>query len=316
MIEFNDFEKTQKNFLNGKLSQYMDAYIRQHKVWTPEQMLSDFNDKVQTQLENDDYLPDPKHAEHSTLESEHFLRIRLDAVKWLITENGKEFSLSRFTKKYVKNKPVADRKSPIVERIRFGLKWDEKQYYDINFGLKEQFRFKETSELENIKYSPWTVEHVNSELNEKYDCDIKECFDKLSTSFLEKEFINYWSKNFYSKSNPCLIPEVCGFRANFYYFTYKDNIYSKKTEILEEIISPVKPVNFRYDFLIANFKKQKIAFIELDGFEFHKTRQQQTIDSIKRNTASKNNVSLFTFTSKRIKEDIESVFSELESILT
>jgi len=315
MIEFNDFEKTQKNFLNGKLSQYMDAYIRQHKVWTPEQMLSDFNEKIQSQLENDDYLPDPKYAERTTPEIEQFLKIRLEAVKWLITDNGTKFSLSRFTKKYIKHKPIADRKSPIVERIRFGEKWNENQYYDINFGLKEEFRFKETIELEKIKYSPWTIEHVNSELNEKYNCEIKECFEKLSTSFLEKKFVDYWTKNFYSKSNPCLIPEVCGFRANFYYFNYKDNIYSKRSEIQGEISSPIKPINFRYDFLVVNFKKQKIAFIELDGFEFHKTRQQQTIDSIKRNTASKNNISLFTFTSKRIKEDIESVFSELEPIL-
>jgi len=110
MTEFNDFEKTQKNFLNGKLSQFMDAYIRQHKVWTPSQMLSDFNDKVHTELENGDYLPNPKYAEYSTPESEYFLKIRLDAVKWLITENGTEFSLNRFTKKYLKHKPVADRK--------------------------------------------------------------------------------------------------------------------------------------------------------------------------------------------------------------
>jgi hypothetical protein len=316
MTEFKNLEKTQQNFLNGKISQYMDAYIRQHKVWTPTQMLSDFTDKIHSELDNGDYLPDPKYAQYDTVESVYFAKTRLDALIWLTTENGSKFCLSRFEKKYLKNKPVADRKSPIVERLRFGLKWDENQYYDINFGLKDQYRFKDTMELENIKYSPWTIEHVNSELKEKYDCDIKACFDKLSTSFLEEKFVRYWAENFYSKSNPCLIPEVCGFRANFYYFSYKDNIYSQKTEILEKITSPLKSINFRYDFLIANFKKQKIAFIELDGFEYHKTRQQQTIDSIKRNTASKNNVSLFTFTSKRIKEDIESVFSELEPILT
>lgn len=316
MIGFTDFQKQQQNFLNGKISQFMDAYIRQHKVWTPTQMLSDFNDKVNEELAKGDYLLDPKYAEYNTAESENFLKIRLDAIKWLTTDDGGKFTLSRFEKKYQKHKPVAERKSPIIERVRFGLKWDESQYYDINFGLKDEYRFKETKELENIKYLPWTVEHVNTELQEKYNCSIKDCFEKLSISFLEKKFLDYWMKNFYSSSHPCLIPEVCGFRSTFYYYSYKDNIYSKKAEILEKITSPVKPINFRYDFLLVNFKKQKIAFIELDGFEYHKTRQQQTIDSIKRNTASLNNVSLFTFTSKRIKEDLDSVFSELEPILS
>ncbi|WP_289038346.1 hypothetical protein [uncultured Zobellia sp.] len=294
----------------------MDAYIRQHKVWTPEQMHYDFNEKVSAEIKNGDYLPDPKYSEHTTLDGLNWLEIRLNAIKWLTTDEGKKMSLARFTKKYVKNKPIADRKSPIVERIRFGLKWNKNQFYDINFGLKEAFRFKETSELENIQYLPWSVEHVNTELAEKYDCDIFECLDKLSTSHLEVKFVNYWKDNYYSKSNPAIIPEVCGFRSNFYYFKYKENIYTRKTEILEEITSPIKPVNFRYDFLIVNFKNQKIAFVELDGFEHHKTRQQQTIDSIKRNNASSNKVSLFTFTSKRIKEDIKSVFEELETYLT
>ena len=132
---------------------------------------------------------------------------------------------------------------------------------------------------------------------------------------MEKKFVEYWKQNYASVSNPAIIPEVCGFRSNFYYFTHNENIYSQKLEIIEEITTRVKNVNFRYDFLVVNFKQQKIAFIELDGFEHHKTRQQQTIDSIKRNNASKNKVVLFTFTSKRINEDIKSVFNELESYL-
>lgn len=313
MIEFNELEKTQKNFLNGKISQFMDAYIRQHKVWTPEQMQFDFNTKVEKEITNGNYLPNP---EYRTPESDHFLKIRLDALKWMTTINGKEKSLNQFTKKFLKHNPVANRKSPIVERVRFGLKWDNKQFYDINFGLKETYRFKETTELENIEYLPWTVEHVNTELKEKYNCDILECLNKLSTSHLEITFKEFWKNNYYSPNNPSLIPEVCGFRSNFYYYTYKENIYTKKSEILEIITSPLKNINFRYDFLVVNFKNQKIAFIELDGFEHHKTRKQQTIDSIKRNNASNNNVSLFTFTSKRINEDIKSVFKELELFLT
>ena len=316
MREFSDFDKTQKNILNGKISQFMDAYIRQHKVWTPVQMQSDFSEKVTKEIKNGDYIPDPKYIQYLTPENKIYLEKKLEIMTWLTTENGKTMSLNKFTQKYIKDKPIADRNSPIIERVRFGLKWDEKSFYDINFGLKEFFSFKETSALQNLRYLPWTVEHVNSELKEKYNCNIEDCLDKLSTSFLEKKFVEYWKLNFNLKDNPALITEVCGFRSGFYYYTYNENVYTQKSEIKEKITVPIKNVNFRYDFLVVNFKNQKIAFIELDGFEHHKTRQQQTIDSVKRNNASKNKIALFTFTSKRINEDIKAVFNELELYLT
>lgn len=315
MNDFNELQKTQKNFLNGKISQFMDSYIRQHKVWTPEQMQVDFELKINEQIRTGYYLPDSEYPELHTTEIEHFLKIRLEGIKWLLTENGKKLSLNRFNKKYKKNKPIATRKSPIKERIRFGLKWNKDKFFDISFGLKDSFRFIETKELEKIEFLPWSIEHVNSELKEKYNSNILECLEKLSTSHLEKIFVDYWKKNYYSLKNPCIIPEVCGFRSNFYYCVFKDNIYSKKSEILEEDKSSTEYVNFRFDFLVINFEKQKIAFIELDGFENHKTRKQQTIDSIKRNNASQQNISLLTFTSKRIKENIESVFEELDNYL-
>lgn len=162
---------------------------------------------------------------------------------------------------------------------------------------------------------PWTVEHVNKELKEKYNSNLSDCLSILSESYLEKKFVEYWKNNYYKNEVPAIIPEVSGFRNQFYYFVYKDNIYSSKNEILEEIESVITYVNFRYDFLIINFRKQKFAFIELDGFHYHKTRKQQTIDSIKRNNSSNNGIPLFTFTSKRIIEDIENVFKELEIFL-
>jgi very-short-patch-repair endonuclease len=55
--------------------------------------------------------------------------------------------------------------------------------------------------------------------------------------------------------------------------------------------------------------------VELDGFEYHKTREQQTIDSIKRNNASALGISLLTYTSKRINEDINAVFREIDIFL-
>ena len=313
MIEFFEFKKTQQNFLNGKISQFIDAYIRLHKVWTPEQLHHDFLIEMENQIKSGYYLPDENRP--ITEDNLEYLESRLIAIKWLITENGKSLALARIFKKYKKDKSIANRKSPIQERIRFGIKKDKKKYFDISFGLKDSFKFHKTSELEKLKVLPWSIEHVNKELLEKYNCDIKHCLTILSNSHLEKIFVEYWKNHYYEKENPAIIPEVCGFRNQFYYYTYKDDVYTCKSEILEEIESNVSPVNFRYDFLILNFKKQKIAFIELDGFEYHKSRKQQTIDSIKRNNSSNNGVLLFTFTSKRIIEDIENVFKELDEYL-
>jgi len=313
--EFENFEKIQKNFLNGKIAQFIDVYIRKNKVWSVEQIHTEFLEKINSEIKNGDYLIDPKYEDIITLENKQILEKKVLALNWLTTENGKILTLDRFNQKLQNTKIIADRKSPIIDRVSFGMKWDENLFYEINFGRKSKYSYLQSKELEKIDINPWTIKHVNSELAEKYDCNILNCLEKLSTSYLENKFVEYWKQNYYSENRPALIPEVCGLSSKFYYFKYKDNIYTQKSEILEETTERVNIVNFRYDFLIVNFKNQKIAFIELDGFENHKTRTQQTIDSIKRNNASKNKIVLFTFTSKRINEDIKSVFKELESFL-
>lgn len=314
-FDFENFEKIQKNFLNGKISQFIDVYIRKNKVWSAEQIHSEFLEKINNEINNGDYLIDPKYEDLITAENKLLLEKKILALNWLITENGKKMTLERFSQKIHNTKIIADRKSPIIDRVSFGLKWDNNLFYEINYGRKSKYSYLQSKELEKVIINPWTIKHVNTELAEKHNCNIINCLEKLSTSYLENKFVEYWKQNYYSENKPALIPEVCGLTSKFYYFSYKDNIYSQKSEILEEVNDRVNIHNFRYDFLIVNFKNQKIAFIELDGFENHKTRTQQTIDSIKRNNASKNKIVLFTFTSKRIKEDIESVFKELESFL-
>jgi hypothetical protein len=310
-MEYSELETRHKHHLNGRLSQFMDAFIRQHKVWTPEQMHSALFEKIEDEISKGQFTYETRDNELTwTAEP---------AIRWLNTDKGRQLALERFQKKYEKDKPIADRKSPLVERVRFGLHWDKSKYFDINFGLKGGHNFIETDELKNLTIIPWTVEHVNNELDIKHDTDIVQCLNKLSTSHLEKLFIEHWTKHYYQNDNPAIIPEVCGLRGKFYYYEYGGNVYTTIQEIpgnYFEIFDDVKTVNFRYDFLVVNFKKQKIAFIELDGFEFHKTRPQQTIDSIKRNTASLANISLLTFTSKRITEDIDAVFKELDDYLT
>ncbi|OYX85390.1 MAG: hypothetical protein B7Y83_04860 [Flavobacteriales bacterium 32-34-25] len=313
--EFENFEKIQKNFLNGKISQFIDVYIRQNKVWSAEQIHSEFLEKINSELKNGDHLIDPKYEHLVSEENKQVVEKKILALNWLTTENGKILTINLFNRKIQNTKVIADRKSPIVDRMSFGLKWDKNLFFEINYGRKSKYSYLESKELEKLSINPWTIKHVNLELAEKYNCNILNCLEKLSTSYLENKFVQYWKQNYYFEDKPAIIPEVCGLSSKFYYFTHKDNIYSQKSEILEEITERVYIVNFRYDFLIVNFKTQKIAFIELDGFENHKNRKHQTIDSIKRNNASKNKIVLFTFTSKRINEDIKSVFNELEAFL-
>lgn len=316
IIEFESFEKIQKNFLNGKISQFMDVYIRKNKVWSSEQIQTFFWEKINTEIKNGDYIINTEHEHLISKENKEILNKKLEAINWLNTENGKKFSLYRFNLKFQNSKIIADRKSPIIDKLCFGLKWNKNLFFEINYGRKGKYSYLDTKELEKINVTPWTIKHVNLELEEKYNCNIFNCLELLSTSYLEKRFVQHWKDNYAFEDNiPAIIPEVCGLTSKFYYFMYKDNIYTLKSEILEDITEKIKIVNFRYDFLVVNFKNQKIAFIELDGFENHKTRSQQTIDSIKRNNASNNKIVLFTFTSKRIIEDINSVFKELENFL-
>lgn len=309
-MTYKELQLEFKHIINGKLSQYTDAYIRQNKVWTPEQIHSDFIDFVQEEVDKESFT---KHIKNGNVT--HTTEF---PMKWLLSEDGKALAMERFIKKYNKDKPVADKKSPLVERVRFGLKWDSTKFYDLNFGLKDGHNFITTAELQKMDSIPWTVEHVNTELLKNYNSNIINCLNQLATSYLEKKFVEYWKNNIYSDDVPAIIPEVCGMRPKFYYYKYNDGIYTTRKEITDKFsasFNEIKAVNFRYDFLVANFKKQKIAFIELDGFEHHKTRENQTIDSIKRNNANSLGISLLTFTSKRINEDIDAVFDELKSFL-
>lgn len=304
-MHYHELENRDRNYINGKLSRFMDAYIRQNKVWTPAQMHESFFEMITKELSNNWFTTDCS-ASKVAWSSEN-------AIRWLTSDNGSEFALVKFRKKYEKDKPIALRKSPLVERVRFGLGWDESKYYDVNFGLKGGYDFIGTKNLENLQYIPWSIEHINSELATKYDSTLITCLSKLSTSHLEVLFVDYWKTHFYiNKNNPAIIPEVCGLRPKFYYYELDDKIYATSKEMPA---GKCKCINFRYDFLVANFQKQKIAFVELDGFEFHKTRKQQTIDSIKRNNAAKHNIALLVFTSKMIIENIAAVFLELDDYL-
>lgn len=153
MIEFINLEKIQKNFLNGKISQFVDAYIRKNKVWTPEQMHFDFNIEIESQINNKVYVQEEKYMRLATAETLDILEKKLTALKWLRTEKGRNLALNRFNKKYLKHKSIAERKSPVQERIRFGFKKIENKYFDINFGLKDSYQYqKKPMTLKNLLF--------------------------------------------------------------------------------------------------------------------------------------------------------------------
>lgn len=309
-MKYSDLESHNRNYINGKISQYVDAYIRQHKVWTPDQMLESFADKMKSLVEQ---------GQH-TICYEHGVESWTSKIsdKWLLSKEGQTLAYERMTKKYKKDKPIAIANSPIVERVRFGYSWDNSKSFDIGYGLKNGYNFIGTEELKKYPYKPWTISHVEQQLQELYKTNNPSVLNLLSTSPIEQLFYQYWLDNYYSdKDNPALIPEVCGFRAKFYYYEYKERAYATRGEVPEDAeYSELHIKNFRYDFFISNTKKNKIALIEIDGHETHKTKNQRIIDSIKRNEAANLNIPVVVFTGTQIHSDIASCFRSINDLLT
>lgn len=308
-MEYDSLGKRDRNYINGKISQFTDAYIRQYKVWTPEQMLEAFVERLAEIVEKRSFN---KHYEAG-------IEIWTSEVadEWLLSGKGQALSYERMNKKYEKDKPVAKANSPIVERVRFGYSWQESKFFDISFGLKDGYNFIDTENLKKYPFKPWTINHVEHELHKKYGISLPEIFRLLSVSPIEKAFYEYWLENYYSeKENSALIPEVCGFRAKLYYYEYDEKIYPSYREIPACASLPdVKPVNFRYDFFVSNSIRNKAVLIELDGHEFHKTKQQRIVDSIKRNEAAKLGLPVIVFTGTKLHENIESCFSSINDII-
>lgn len=308
-MQYESFDKRSQNYLNGKIAQFMDAYIRQHKVWTPEQMLEAFIEKMHEIVLSGECRVD--YEEGIEVWSSEI------SDSWLFSADGQALAFDRMQKKYEKNKPIARANSPIVERVRFGLSWDQSKYFDISFGLKQGSpNYIETTELEKYPHKPWVVSHVEQQLNDIYGVNLSIALELLSTSAIEQAFYKHWLKNYYASDSPALIPEVCGFRSRFWYLEYKGNVYASDQD-LPPVDDPnnVKFKNFRFDFLVSNTRKNKAIFIELDGHEFHKTKPQRIVDSIKRNEAAKFGIPVVVFTGTQIHADIAACFAAIDEAL-
>ena len=299
-MKYEELNPSQKSHVNGVLSKFMDVYIRNNLIWTPEQMYVAFLNKIKEEHKNGYY--GMLRYENGTY-TEPF---RVGSA-WLETDEAREYILNKFTTKYNKNNKLARKDSPLVERLRFGLRWDDSKFFDINYGLKNGSDFEKTDIVENLSVIPWSVEHVENELNEKYIIGLEYVFNLLCESPIEKIFYERWLERFHgNKKNPALVPEVCGTRNMYYCFKDSNGRYSL------EYTDDAKSVNVRFDFSVINYRKQKMLLIELDGHDYHKTKDQRINDSIKRSIATKNGWQLNVITGTQIHQNIDGVFDMME----
>lgn len=300
-MKYEELPSDQKSHVNGVMSKFMDVYIRNNLIWTPEQMYVALMQKIKEEHKNG-YFGGQYYNENGVWSEPYRV-----GSEWLETDEARLYILKKFTAKYLKNKKLARKYSPLVERLRFGLRWDATRFFDINYGLKNGSDFEKTDIVENLTVFPWSIEHVENELNEKYATDLVGVFNLLCGSPIEQAFYGRWLERFYfDRHNPALIPEVCGTRSMYYCHRDVNGVYSF------EYTEYAKPINVRFDFAVINYKKQKMLLIELDGHDYHKTKDQRINDSIKRSIATQNGWQMNVITGTQIYRNIDAVFDSMQ----
>ena len=299
-MRYEELGSEQKMHVNGVISKFMDNYIRNNLIWTPEQMYVAFYKEIETQHKKGWYGCQQK-------VNGEWIFPYYEGNSWLTTSEAKEYIMQKFAAKYIKNNKLARKDSPLVERARFGLRWDKQLFYDINWGLKNGSDFEKTVTVENNDMIPWSIEHVEYELSTKYGKNIATVLTELSKSSIEKIFYEKWFSLYYDdKRNPALIPEFCGTRRMFYCYRDVDGHYSFESS--ENCVA----VNVRYDFAVINYSKQKMLFIELDGHDYHKTKDQRINDSIKRTIATNEGWQMNVVTGTQIYQNVQVVYDSMK----
>lgn len=299
-MKYNELESEQKMHVNGVLAQFMDNFIRNNLTWTPEQMYVALYEEISEQHKKGYYGC-------SMYVDGEWTTPYYVGNAWITSEDAKEYILDKFNKKYEKNKKLARVKAPMVERLRFGFWWEKDRFYDISWGLKDKYNFEKTEIVENAKEIPWSIEHVEKQLQAEYGKNLKDVLMELSESPIEKQFFEEWLKRYYSnRNNPALIPEVCGTRKKF--ICYRD----ENEQYMLEHMPHSEMVNVRYDFAIINHKKQKLLLIELDGHPYHASKKQRINDSVKRAVATNAGWQMNVVTGTQIAQDINAVFHMME----
>ena len=204
-----------------------------------------------------------------------------------------------------------ENKELIVERVRFGDSWNKSMSFDLKLD-----NFCVQCETKN-PYLPWSIAHVQEQLGSHYQINIKDALNLLSNGPIQTLFYKYWLKKYsQNDENPALIPELCGFRKKFYYYKFKDQIYSSRDEIVKRYKKDkILPINFRFDFFAYNAKKEKAILIDLDETESNKSDLQQFIDEMKDKEAKQLKIPVIIFTATKIEENIESCFLLIDDVL-
>lgn len=298
-MKFQDLDKNQQNHIYGVLAKYMDSYIRHILVWTPEQMYCDLMDELRGQHKKGWY------GAKYLINGKWTFKFK-EGQLWMVSESAKSFIIARFNNKYEKNNKLARKKSPLIDRARFGLRWNSNMFYDINYGLKDEYNFEKMDIVEDNDLIPWSIKHIETELQQKYSKSLLDILKNLSSSPIEIEFYEGWLNRYYSdNNNPGLMPEFCGTRKMFY-------CYKNGEEYTLKYDSDYDAINVRFDFAVVNFSKQKMLLIELDGHDFHKIKKQRINDSIKRTIATNNGWQMNVITGSQIARDIDIVFQSMD----
>jgi len=303
-MEYNELSTKEKQSVNGKIAQYMDVYIRQNKVWTPEQMCFDFLHE-----KNEEY-----NTKWFATIADGVRRVTLkNSLSWLISPIGQKYVLERMNNKYIKDNDIAIRENPITERVRFGI-WPD-NLYDISFGLKGTSGFNRmtTEELRSIKYSAWTVEHVEDVLQKKYSKTLRNIYNDLPMIHYEIDFSEYWFDHLYSLHLPALLPYINGLRPSFYYLEYKGKLYNNYNEIGIDFNPNIKSVRFIYDFMLVNCFSKKSCLIDIIPDTFPVNEKDKSLIMIKKRQAEENGFEYITFKQIEIKNSLPDCFSNIES---
>lgn len=305
-MKFERISDENRNYINGRLAYLIDDFIRKNKVWSEQQIYEKVIQEISELV---------KKGLHKIYYNTNWTSKEAD--NWLLSTEGKMLIHERIAPKYKTQKKIADRISPILERVRFGFKNVENKDFEISYGRKNGISRMSKDELLKLNFTPWSIKHFENQLFSKYKIKLPVLLDTLCESFLEKRFKDYWLKNFYGKeTNPALIPEFAGLGYRFYYKKDEEgNIYRNEDDTLK-IPSRVRSSNFRFDFLLINSFKSKAVILELDSFAFHKEKNDQIRDSIKRNAAAEIGIPIVVFTSDRIKNDIKGCFDEIKDYLS
>lgn len=307
-MKYSDLPLKEKQTINGKIAQFMDVYIRKNQVWLPEEMLNAF-------------LADISQQHHSGYWYNSIDPVRSNIIKnsltWILSIEGQAHIMRMIVVKHDKDKDIAVRENPLAERIRFG-DWPD-FFFDISYGLKGKSGHDRmtTEELRKVDTIPWTLLHVNHELQKKYGKDLIEIYKKIPFNHYELDFHSFWFKNFYADEFPALLPRINSFRSQFGYIEYNGKMFKDFKDTGLDWYEPnIHFRRFKYDYLLINTKMQRSCFIDIITDTFPTTKEDKKLKSLKREAAYDNQLDYLTVKQSSVKGDLAKCYESLSVYLS